>query len=160
MRKSKWFTGRFSLRGVYVLGCVIYASVFVAWAFVKDPVVIAVLNGFEGVGFALLYVSGVMVVGKLVPKHLQATGQSMMQMVGQGLGPVLGASIGGVIYGRFGPPALFLGAAASTLLAAIGDLVHAVAARVLGAERRARGPSRSRMTRSGCPPASPRRAPR
>ena len=118
MRKSRWFTGRFSLRGVYVLGCVIYASVFVAWAFVKDPVVIAVLNGFEGVGFALLYVSGVMVVGKLVPKHLQATGQSMMQMVGQGLGPVLGASIGGVVYGRFGPPALFLGAAASTLLAA------------------------------------------
>jgi predicted MFS family arabinose efflux permease len=32
---------------------------------------------------------------------------------------VLGASIGGVIYGRFGPPTLFLGAAASTLLAAI-----------------------------------------
>ena len=31
MRKSKWFTGRFSLRGVYVLGCVIYASVFFAW---------------------------------------------------------------------------------------------------------------------------------
>ena len=118
MRKSRWFTGRFSLRGVYVLGCVIYASVFVAWAFVKDPIVIAVLNGFEGVGFALLYLSGVMVVGKLVPKHLQATGQTMMQMVGQGLGPVLGASIGGVIYGRFGPPALFLGAAASTLLAA------------------------------------------
>jgi MFS transporter, PPP family, 3-phenylpropionic acid transporter len=119
MRKSKWFTGRFSHRGVYVLGCVIYASVFVAWAFVKDPVVIAVLNGFEGVGFALLYVSGVMVVGKLVPKHLQATGQSMMQMVGQGLGPVLGASIGGVIYGRSGPRALFLVAAASTLLAAM-----------------------------------------
>lgn len=118
MRKSKWFTGRFSLRGVYVLGCVIYASVFVAWAFVKDPVVIAVLNGFEGVGFALLYVSGVMVVGKLVPKHLQATGQSMMQMVGQGLGPVLGASIGGVVYARLGPRELFLGAAASTLLAA------------------------------------------
>lgn len=119
MRKSRWFTGRFSLRGVYVLGCVIYASVFVAWAFVKAPVVIAVLNGFEGVGFALLFVSGVMVVGKLVPPHLQATGQSMMQMVGQGLGPVLGASIGGVIYGRFGPPTLFLCAAASTLLAAI-----------------------------------------
>ena len=31
---------------------------------------------------------------------------------------MLGASIGGVVYGRFGPPALFLGAAASTLLAA------------------------------------------
>ncbi len=40
-------------------------------------------------------------------------------MVGQGLGPVLGASIGGVVYGRFGPPTLFLGAAASSLLAAI-----------------------------------------
>jgi MFS transporter, PPP family, 3-phenylpropionic acid transporter len=119
MRKSKWFTGRFSLRGVYALGCAIYASVFVAWAFVRSPVVIAVLNVFEGVGYALLYVSGVMVVGKLVPKHLQATGQSVMQMVGQGLGPVLGASIGGVVYWRFGPRALFLGAAASTLLAAM-----------------------------------------
>ncbi len=119
MRKSKWFTGRFSLRGVYVLGCVIYGTVFVAWAFVKSPVVIAVLNGFEGVGFALLFVSGVMVVGKLVPGHLQATGQSLMQMVGQGLGPVLGASIGGVVYGRYGPKALFLGAGASTLLAAM-----------------------------------------
>ena len=86
MRKSKWFTGRFSLRGVYVLGCVIYGTVFVAWAFVKSPVVIAVLNGFEGVGFALLFVSGVMVVGKLVPRHLQATGQSLMQMVRAGIG--------------------------------------------------------------------------
>ncbi len=119
MRKSKWFTGRFSLRGVFVLGCVIYGTVFVTWAFVKSPVVIAVLNAFEGVGFALLFVSGVMVVGKLVPRHLQATGQSLMQMVGQGLGPVLGASIGGVVYGRFGPRALFLGAAASTFLAAM-----------------------------------------
>ena len=119
MRKSKWFTRRFSLRGVYVLGCAIYASVFVAWAFIESPVVIAVLNVFEGVGFALLYMSGVMVVGKLVPKHLRATGQSVMQMVGQGLGPVLGASIGGVVYGRFGPRALFIGAAASTLLSAM-----------------------------------------
>ena len=119
MRKSRWITGRFSLRGVCVLGCSIYGSVFVAWAFVKSPVVIAVLNGFEGVGFALLYVGGVMVVGKLVPRHLQATGQSVMQMVGQGLGPVLGASIGGVVYGRLGPPALFLGAAGSVMLAAL-----------------------------------------
>ena len=38
-----------------------------------------------------------------------------------------------------------------------GDLVHAVAARVLGAERRASGEP---ATRSGCPQASPRRAPR
>jgi PPP family 3-phenylpropionic acid transporter len=119
MRKSRWITGRFSLRGVCVLGCSIYASVFVAWAFVRNPVVIAVLNGFEGVGFALLYVGGVMVVGKLVPRHLQATGQSVTQMVGQGLGPVLGASIGGVVYGRLGPPALFLGAAGSVMLAAL-----------------------------------------
>ena len=160
MRKSKWFTGRFSLRGVYVLGCVIYGTVFVAWAFVKSPVVIAVLNGFEGVGFALLFVSGVMVVGKLVPKHLQATGQSLMQMVGQGLGPVLGASIGGVVYGRYGPRALFLGAAASTLLAAMVIWFTLSPPAFSERDDPRRGAEPRPVTRSGCPRASPRRAPR
>lgn len=116
MRKSRWLTGRFSLRGIYALGTTVYAGVFVAWALVGSPVATALLNVFEGVGFALLYVSGVLIVGNLVPKELRATGQSMMQMMNMGLGSVLGSVLGGFVFARLGPPALFLGSAAITLL--------------------------------------------
>ncbi len=110
---------RLSLRGIYVLGCVAYAGVFTAWALVRDPLAVSLLNIFEGGGFALLYVGGVVVVGRMVPPELRATGQSLIQMTQFGLGSVLGASIGGFVFGRLGPPALFAGGALLALVAAV-----------------------------------------
>ncbi|MBI2237940.1 MAG: MFS transporter, partial [Actinobacteria bacterium] len=64
MRSTSRLTRRVGLRGVYVLGCATYVVVFAAWGLVRSPVAVSLLNTFEGVGFALLYVGVVVIVGR------------------------------------------------------------------------------------------------
>jgi len=55
---------------------------------------------FEGMGFSLLFTTSVVVVGRLLPSSLYSTGQSMVQTVGLGVAPILGATGLGAWGGR------------------------------------------------------------
>ena len=160
MRKSKWFTGRFSLRGVYVLGWVIYASVFVAWAFVKRPGRDRRLERLRRC--RLRAPVRERRHGRREARPEAPPGDRPEHDADGGTGTRAGAR--GLDRRRrlraIRPAGAVPRRGGQHAPRRDGDLVHAVAARVLGAERRARGPSRGRMTRSGCPRASPRRAPR
>lgn len=111
MRSSRSLSRRLPIRAIYAIGCLSYVGVFALWAVVPNPVVVAMLAIFEGIGFGLVYVAIVIVIGRLVPAALQATGQGLMQTVGAGLAPILGAFFGGLVYQHLGAPALFGGAA-------------------------------------------------
>ena len=76
MRSTATLTTRLSLRGAYALGCATYV-VFLVWSAVDNVVVVSLLGALEGVGFALTYTSVVIIVGRLVPRRLQATGQAV-----------------------------------------------------------------------------------
>jgi PPP family 3-phenylpropionic acid transporter len=115
MRSSSWLQARLGLRRVYVLGCVVYALGFLLWGAISDPTIVSLLTMLEGVGFSLLFTTGVVVVGRLLPSSLYSTGNSVAQMVGFGLGPVLGAGIGGFVYETAGPMTLYSGASALAL---------------------------------------------
>lgn len=119
MRSTGALTARLPLRAMYVLGCLTFASVFLIWSVLDDVVVVSLLGALEGVGFALTYTSVVIIVGRLVPERLQATGQAVRSMVGSGA-PILGALAGGFVYARLGPSVLFAGAAG---LVAIGAVI-------------------------------------
>jgi len=106
---------RFGLRAVYAMGATVYATAFLLWGLVRSPVLVSVLTVFEGLGFALLFTSGVQIVGRLVPPSLYSTGQSLISTVAFGLGPIVGGAVGGVIYQRLGAPVLYLGAAVLAL---------------------------------------------
>jgi predicted MFS family arabinose efflux permease len=115
MRSSSRLQTRFGLRRVYALGCLIYATGFLAWGLISDPTVVSLLTVFEGMAFSLLFTTGVVVVGRLLPSSLYSTGNSVAQMVGFGLGPILGAGVGGFVYQHAGPVVLYSGASALAL---------------------------------------------
>ena len=101
-------TKRLSHRALFAIGCGIYLVTFIAWAFVTDPLIAALLKLVVGVAFALTYVAAVMIASELAPSHLRATGQALMKSVLFGLAPVVGSVGGGLIYGELGPRTMFL----------------------------------------------------
>jgi PPP family 3-phenylpropionic acid transporter len=108
------------LRIVYVVGASIYALGFLLWALVSNPTAVSILTVFEGLGFGLLFTTTVVVIGRMLPSSLYSTGQSLVLTAGFGLGPILGAGIGGAVYDRFGAVTLYVGA---SLLTAAGGAI-------------------------------------
>jgi PPP family 3-phenylpropionic acid transporter len=117
MRLSSRFQRRYGLRRVFVAGCLVYATGFLLWGLVDSPRVLSVLTMFEGAGFALLFTTTVIVIGRMVPPALYSTGQSVATMTGFGLAPILGAGLGGIAYDSYGPVVLYSAASALTLAA-------------------------------------------
>jgi len=116
MRSSSRLSGRYGLRPVYVAGCVVYAAGFLLWGLVEDPTVLSALTIFEGVGFSLLFTTTVVVIGRMLPSTLYSTGQSLSLTVGFGIAPIVGAGLGGAVFDRLGPAALYVGASALALV--------------------------------------------
>lgn len=119
MRSSSRLQRRFGLRRVYAMGCAIYATGFLLWGTVSDPTILSVLTVFEGAGFSLLFTTGVVIVGRMLPPTLYSTGNSIQQMVGFGIGPIVGAGLGGLVFERFGSGVLYAGASIAAFAAAI-----------------------------------------
>jgi MFS family permease len=105
------------IRRTYVLGGLVYATGFLLWGLISNPTIVSMLTVFEGFGFALLFTSGVVIVGRMVPSSLYATGQSMVSTVAFGLSPIVGGVLGGFVYERFGPVTMYVG---SSILVLIG----------------------------------------
>jgi MFS family permease len=110
---------RWGLRLVYVLGCCIYAAGFLQWGLIDDPTILSVLTTLEGVAFGLLFTTSVVVVGRLMPPTLYSTANSMREMVMLGIGPILGAGIGGFVYQRAGTVVLYVGASSLAVAGAV-----------------------------------------
>jgi MFS transporter, PPP family, 3-phenylpropionic acid transporter len=120
MRTSSRLHARLGLRRVYALGCLIYATGFLLWGLIDNPTIVSLLTVLEGTAFSLLFTTGVVVVGRLLPSSLYSSGNSVAQMVGFGLGPIIGAGIGGFMYEHLGPVVLYSSASA---LAVAGGIV-------------------------------------
>jgi MFS family permease len=60
------------------------------------------------------------IVGRLLPQSLYSTGNSVAQMVAFGIGPIVGAGLGGYVYEHLGAHVTFLGA---SLLASSAGVV-------------------------------------
>jgi PPP family 3-phenylpropionic acid transporter len=120
------FTGemarRLGQRWLFVMGCVIYLAIYIAWALVTDAMTAALLKLAGGVAFALTFVSAVMIANDLVPARLRATGQTLMKSVLFGVAPILGAVGGGIVYDTFGARAMFLASSVLVVAAAVTAL--------------------------------------
>jgi PPP family 3-phenylpropionic acid transporter len=115
MHWSGGLARRFGLRSVFVAGALVYGLVFLCWTFLHSPLALALVATGDGVAFALSYVGVVVIVGRLVPRRLLATGQVVTQTFGWSIGAIVGPSVGGFVFARLGAPALFAGAAALCL---------------------------------------------
>jgi PPP family 3-phenylpropionic acid transporter len=119
MRRSARLGRAWGLRRVFVLGCTVYALGFLLWGMIEDPTIVSLLTILEGVAFALLFTTGVVVIGKMLPSSLYSTGQSMWVTVSFGIAPILGAGIGGWVYETAGTLALYSGASFLALAGAV-----------------------------------------
>jgi MFS transporter, PPP family, 3-phenylpropionic acid transporter len=119
MRLCSRLAGRVGLRSIYAAGCCIYATGFLLWGLIDDPTIVSILTVLEGAGFALLFTSGVVIVGRLVPPSLHSTGLSIAVTTGFGVAPMLGAGIGGFVYERLGAVTLYTGTSLLALTAAV-----------------------------------------
>ena len=119
MRLSSRWGRRYGLRPVYAAGCVVYAFGFLMWGLAADATVVSLLTVFEGMAFGLLFSTSVVVVGRMLPSSLYSTGQSLSATVGFGIGPILGAGVGGYVYDTFGSTTLYVGASALALAGAV-----------------------------------------
>ena len=119
MRSSSRLQRRFGLRLVYMAGCIVYGLTFLLWGSVSDPTILSLLAVFEGIGFSLLFTTGVVIVGRLLPRSLYSTGNAVGQMVSFGIGPILGAGLGGFVYQHLGARTLYLSACVLALGAAL-----------------------------------------
>jgi PPP family 3-phenylpropionic acid transporter len=115
---SAWLGRRVSLRSLYVGGAMIYVASMLAWSVLSTAVAVAVVKIAAGAGFGLVYASLVVITGRLVPRRLRNTGQTLMQTASMSIAPVVGAAVGGLVYQGLGPAALFVGAAACAALGA------------------------------------------
>ena len=119
MRVSSRLQVRWGLRRVYVTGCLVYAGGFLLWGLVDDPTILSFLTMLEGVAFSLLFTTSVVVVGRLMPPALYSTANSMREMVMLGIGPILGAGVGGFVYQHQGTVVLYVGASALAFAGAV-----------------------------------------
>ena len=115
MRSSSRLLARLGVRRVYALGCAVYALGFLLWGSISNPTIVSLLTVLEGMAFSMLFTTSVVVVGRLLPSTLYSTGNSVAQMVGFGLGPIIGAGVGGFVYETAGPMTLYAGASALAL---------------------------------------------
>jgi PPP family 3-phenylpropionic acid transporter len=119
MRASSRLQVRWGLRLVYVLGCCVYVVGFLLWGLIDDPTIVSLLTTLEGVAFGLIFTTSVVVVGRLIPASLYSTANSAREMVMLGIGPILGAGIGGFVYQHAGTVVLYVGASALALAGAV-----------------------------------------
>jgi MFS transporter, PPP family, 3-phenylpropionic acid transporter len=118
MRMSSRLGRAWGLRPVFVLGCSIYALGFLLWGLIENPTVVSLLTIFEGMAFGLLFTTGVVVIGRMLPSSLYSTGQSMWVTASFGVAPILGAGIGGWVFETFGTLTLYAGASSLALAGA------------------------------------------
>jgi MFS transporter, PPP family, 3-phenylpropionic acid transporter len=119
MRSSSRLQQRFGLRRVYMFGCGVYALGFLLWGAVSNPTVLSALTMLEGAGFSLLFTTSVVIVGRLLPSSLYSTGNAVTGMVGFGIGPIIGAGLGGFVYQHLGAGVLYGSASVLAASAAV-----------------------------------------
>ena len=108
-----------SQRVLFAIGCATYMAMFLAWAFVSNPLAAALIKLVAGVAFAFVYVSSVIIADELSPAHLRATSQALVKSVMFGLAPIAGALAGGIVYQTLGARVMFLGSIAVVGAAAV-----------------------------------------
>jgi len=117
---SRRLAPRFGLRGLFVLGAAVAASLTALIAIAPEAWMVAGLRTLDGVSFALRYMAMVLIIGVLLPPRLYAMGQSMAWFIYAGIAPIAADAAGGIIYETLGAPVLFLVATAAL---ALGGLI-------------------------------------
>jgi MFS transporter, PPP family, 3-phenylpropionic acid transporter len=118
-----WLVRHIGIRWLVLVTLVGLGLCTLSWGVLGTPDAINATRIVTGVCFGALTAARVVLVGRLLPDELQATGQTMLQAATFGLGTALGALIGGIVYGALGPTASFTLAGALVVTGGVGAWV-------------------------------------
>jgi PPP family 3-phenylpropionic acid transporter len=99
--------GRFGLRGVFIVGALVYAACIGSWIVITDPLAIVATRIPSGFAFSAVWIAMVLTIRRLLPPRLQGTGQGLFQMTAFGIAAIVANLAGGLVYGSFGSSAFF-----------------------------------------------------
>ena len=102
-----WFGRRIGIRWLVVLALVAYGVCVASWGLLPTAIAINATRVVTGVCFGVLAAARVLIVARLLPEPLQATGQAMGQAATFALGNAIGGLVAGVLYGGLGATAFF-----------------------------------------------------
>ena len=115
-----WIGRRIGIRWLVVLAFVAYGLCIASWGLLATPAAINLTRLVTGICYAVLAGARVLIVARLLPEPLQATGQAMGQAAASALGSAFGGLVAGVIYGGFGATAFFAFAGVLSIAAGLG----------------------------------------
>lgn len=130
-----WLGRRIGLRWLFVGSLVLYGLCIASWGIVPDALAINATRIVTGLCNGALMAARVLMVPRLLPESLQATGQVLFQAATLGFGTVMGSVVGGVAYATLGPTTFFLAAGGVAIAGAAGAwlvLAGPVGARLTG----------------------------
>jgi len=130
-----WLGRRIGLRWLFVASLLLYGLCITTWGILPYAVAINATRAVTGLCNGSLMAARVLMVPRLLPQSLQATGQVLFQAATLGFGTVMGSVIGGVAYSAFGPRFFFLAAGGVAIAGGIAAwfvLAGPVGARLTG----------------------------
>ncbi|OGO55313.1 MAG: hypothetical protein A2V85_06775 [Chloroflexi bacterium RBG_16_72_14] len=110
---------RIGLRVLFGASALLYAVSLALWGVLPSPEAIIVSRPVSGVGYAGLWIAGVMTIQRLLPAHLQGSGQALFTITATGVAGVLANIGGGLVYGGPGAGTLFAIAAGLAVAGAV-----------------------------------------
>jgi PPP family 3-phenylpropionic acid transporter len=130
-----WLGRRIGLRWLFVASLLLYGLCITTWGILPYAVAINATRAVTGLCNGSLMAARVLMVPRLLPQSLQATGQVLFQAATLGFGTVMGSVIGGVAYSAFGPRFFFFAAGGVAIAGGIAAwfvLAGPVGARLTG----------------------------
>ena len=130
-----WLGRRVGLRWLFVVSLVLYGVCVATWGILPSAVAINATRAVTGLCNGSLMAARVLMVPRLLPRSLQATGQVLFQSATMGFGTVIGSVVGGLVYGSFGPTFFFSASGAIAIVGGVGAwfvLAGPVGARLTG----------------------------
>lgn len=118
-----WIGRRIGIRWLVVMALLVYGICVASWGLLPTPTAINATRVITGVCFGALAAAQVLIIARLLPVTLQATGQTLMQAATFAIGNAAGGLIGGLLYGLIGPATFFGVAGAMAVLGGLGAWV-------------------------------------
>ena len=118
MAFSGGLISRLGVRKILPLAFILYGFRLLAYTFMTNPLVAVPIGLTHAITFAPFWLSAVILVNRISPQHLKATGQAML-VATLSLSSVVGSPIAGVILDSYGMPAVFRMFAACCFAAAL-----------------------------------------
>jgi len=111
---------RWSALQVMIFSNILLAIRCAITAFIREPNWVILIQVLDGPTWGTMWAAGVHYANEIAPRGLSASAQALYNAIFLGLGGIISAGLGGVIYSYWGAPTLFFIAA---LMAALSTLV-------------------------------------